>query len=80
MTLVSSLNDRDDRGVIKWRGNTGDSEFRQLVGEDRSRLGKYNLEVLAIYSHSNVQNKLKMSLAIQTAGFFPLSPSLTAEM
>lgn len=59
MTLVSSLNDRDDGGVIKWRGNTGGSEYRQLVGEDWSRLGKYILEVLAIYSHSNVQQKVE---------------------
>lgn len=49
MTQVSSLNDQNDGGGIKWRRNIGGSGFRQLGGEDWSRLGKYNLEVPATH-------------------------------
>ena len=72
-TQVPSLNDggvitgrEEIQEVIRWRGPC-------------SKLGKYNFEVLARYSHGNVQQEIETKSVLSLLAS-PLLLSLTPEM
>lgn len=83
MTQVSSLNDQNDGGGIKWRRNIGGSEFRQLVrwrGLVKVRQIQFGGACYTFAHIAMSKGKLKLSPVTQTAGFFLLSSLLCTEM